>query len=410
MIKRSILALAAVVATLGAVTTQAAESGPNVSKAVAKPLKAAYDALTAKNYDAALASAKEAQNTPGDKSAYDKYVINEIVGAANAKKQPPDYLATAQAYEANLDSQYMDQSQIAPRLKVLATIYYGTKEYAKAADFSQQAIKRGATDTDTYVLTAQALYLQSPPKYKDAAAMMQEVVGKQDKPDEKSLKFLWDCYLKLNDQADVNKVLEKLVTYYPKADYWENMMASLLKTDTHDEHLQLNIYRLMADVGILKRPADFTDMAQLAIYQGFPGETQNVLEQGFAKNVFTEQRDKERNQRLLDDAKKRAATDQAQLAQSEKESAAAAAGDASVALGADYLSYGMYDKAVAAIQRGISKGNLKNPEEAQLLLGEAQYKAKNREDAVKTFDKLSSSANAGYARLAKLWTLHVRGA
>jgi hypothetical protein len=409
MIKRSMLLLTALAVTLGATGIQAAEN-PTVSKNLAKPLKAAMDALQTRNFDGAISSAKDAQAASGEKSAYDKFVINEILGAAYAKKQPPDYTATAQAYEANMDSPYMDQNQVPTRLKVLATIFYGNKDYAKAADFGQQAIKRGSADNDTVVLVAQALYLQS--KYKDAAAAMQEVVNKQEKPDEKSLKFLWDCYLKLNDQANVSKVLEKLVTYYPKPDYWENMMATLLKSaDTHDEHLQLNIYRLMADVGILKRPADFTDMAQLAIYQGYPGETQQVLEQGFNKNVFTDQRDKERNQRLLDDAKKRSATDQGQLAQSEKEAAAAPSGDASVALGADYLGYGMYDKAVAAIQRGISKGNLKGPEEAQLLLGEAQYKAKNRDEAVKTFEKLASSnSNPGYARLAKLWTLHVHGA
>ena len=45
--------------------------------------------------------------------------------------------------------------------------------------------------------------------------------------------------------------------------------------------------------------------------RAIPGETQSVLQKAFAKNVFTEQRDKDRYQHLLDGAKQRAASDQA---------------------------------------------------------------------------------------------------
>ena len=122
-------------------------------------------------------------------------------------------------------------------------------------------------------------------------------------------------------------------------------------------------------------------MAQLAMEAGTPGEAQKVLEQGFAANVFTEQRVKERNQRLLDAAKKAAVTDQATLAKSEVEAKAAKTGDADVALGSAYLSYGQNDKAVEALSRGVGKGGLKSPAEAQIMLGIAQLRSGNKEEA-----------------------------
>ena len=50
----------------------------------------------------------------------------------------------------------------------------------------------------------------------------------------------------------------------------------------------------MFDVDVLKRAGDYTEMAQLALEQGSPGEAQHVLEKGFQKGVFTDQRVKDR--------------------------------------------------------------------------------------------------------------------
>jgi hypothetical protein len=147
-------------------------------------------------------------------------------------------------------------------------------------------------------------------------------------------------------------------------------------------------------------------MAEIALDAGYPGETQNVLQQAFAKNVFVEQRDKDRYQHLLDGAKQRAAADQASLANQEKDASNAPGGDKLVQVGAAYMSYGQNDKAIADIQKGIAKGSLKYPDEANLLLGIAQLRSHNAADAQRAFEKVSSSSNAGYARLGKLWALH----
>ena len=69
-------------------------------------------------------------------------------------------------------------------------------------------------------------------------------------------------------------------------------------------------------------------------------------------------------------------------------------------------TYGQNDKAVSYITKGIQKGGLKSTEEANLVLGIAQLKAKNTAEAQKSFDKVATSQNPGYARLGKLWALH----
>ncbi len=390
----------------GAVMAAEQSASPQVSKSVAKPLKAAQEALQEKKLDEALAKVREAQGAAGEKTAYDSYVMNILLFQIYQQKQ--DMNDAIPVLQQAAQSQYATLEQQKLWLKNIALYYFQQKDYAKALDTAEQAVKHGSNDLDTLGLIARSQYLSG--KYKDAAATMQDIVSKQDKPDEESLKLLWQFNLKAGDDAGAAKAVEKLVAYYPKPEYWANALAPLVRMDIKDAHLQLNVYRLMNDVGVLKLPSDYAEMAEIALDQGYPGETQTVLQQAFSKNVFTEQRDKDRYQHLLDGAKQRAAADQAQLGTNEQQASGAATGDQLVQVGAAYMSYGQNDKAVAAISKGIAKGGLKSPDEANLLLGIAQLRLRNASEAQKSFDKVASSSNSGYARLGKLWALHAHSA
>lgn len=378
------------------------QSGPTVSKALAKPLKAAQDGMPARNWDAVLSNLKEAQTTAGEKSAYDNFVINQMLGFVYVQKQ--DYASAAPALEAAAQSQYATPEQQKGWLRAVMGSYFAQRNYSKTVEVGEQAVKHGVTDTETYTTIADSQSKLG--DWKGAAATIQQVVEHQAKPDKKLLEFQWNCYVKLNDSADAGRVIEKLVAFYPEPDYWLNALAPLSRMDIKDAHLQLNVYRLMNDVGVLKRPSDYAEMAELALDQGYPGETQAILEKAFAQRIFTEQRDKDRYQHLLDGVKQRVTADLAQLGSSEKDAAVAPTGDAYLRLGAAYLSYGQNDKALAAITKSIDKGNLKSADEARLLLGIAKLRAKNAPEAERDFDKVSMSSNTAYARLGRLWALH----
>jgi hypothetical protein len=168
----------------------------------------------------------------------------------------------------------------------------------------------------------------------------------------------------------------------------------------------LNVYRLAAEVNAMRRPEDYTEMAQLAIEQGLPGEAQSVLEKAFAAKVFTDQRDIDRNTRVLNSAKTQASQDRSSLAADDKAAAATKTGEADVRIGMAYLSYGQVPQALTAIQRGIGKGGLKSPAEAQLALGIAQMRAGNKAEAAKAFKSVQGDATM--ARLGNLWALRVQ--
>jgi TolA-binding protein len=200
------------------------------------------------------------------------------------------------------------------------------------------------------------------------------------------------------------------VTYYPKPDYWKDLLYTMQQDHTQfqSDKNTLQLYRLMSEVDVLSRPDEYTEMAQIALDQGSPGEAQHILEKGFQKGVFADQRSKDKNQRLLDNAKKVAATDQASLPKIETDADKAPTGDKDVGVGLAYLGYGQYDKAAEFLNKGLTKGGVKSEPEARLLLGIAQLKGGHKDDAVKSFH--SVKGDPALERLANLWSLHAKQA
>ena len=389
----------------GAVSSVSLAEEPQVSRAVAKTLKAANDALQAKNYAEVLAKTREAAAiTP--RTAYDDYVIHSFQLPAFAAQS--NYPETANAIESVIDSPYLPSTSKPQLLRTLMSILYQQKDYDKAIQYGQRALAAGDLSGDTPLLIAQSYYLTN--RFKEALSGMEAIVTRDEqagrKPAEKSLSLIWSCALKTKDEAAAARAVEKLILHYPKPDYWSNAMAGVLKNKTTDDRLLLMTYRLMAQVGILKRGADFTEMAQIALDQGNPGEAQSVLEQAFAKNLYSDPHDKERSQRLLDKVRRSAVEDRASIDKEEKEAAATASGDGLVQIGAAYLGFGQPDKALASISAGIAKGKLKYADEAYMLLGIANERTKNSGEAVRAFNRATNDPK--YAQLAKLWALEAR--
>ena len=109
----------------------------------------------------------------------------------------------------------------------------------------------------------------------------------------------------------------------------------------------------------------YTEMAQLAMAQGLPGEAQSIIEKGMTNGVLDKaQREKEHGGRILKDAKQAVTLDKSTLEKQDALARSKPTGDADTKLGSAYLSYGLNDKAVEALQRGIGKGGVKNPDEA----------------------------------------------
>jgi tetratricopeptide (TPR) repeat protein len=395
--------------TVSALADDAAPPPPHaqVSAAAGKDLKAANQAVTDKKYEEAIADLEKVKANP-KKNEYDEYVMNEL--AVNAYAGLKRYPEAEVALESIIASKYMPADELKKRVITAAVLNNQLMNYDKAIQFGTRAIKDGYGTPQVQLVVAQAYYLKKDYKAdeKFIRTMVDDSVKAGQSPSEEVLRMGYDSSNKLEDDAGQTRWLELLVTYHPMPDYWSNLMDTLYHGKLSDKQL-LQVYRLSADVGVLKRGSDYAEMAQLALATGSPGEAVSVLNKGFAANVFTEQADKNRNTHLLDSAKKQAASDQPTLPKSEADAANAATGDKLVGVGIGYFGYGDYMKAAKDIEAGLAKGTTTaDATDARLLLAIAQLKGGDKDAALKTFK--SVKGDPVLERLAELWTLHAKAA
>jgi tetratricopeptide (TPR) repeat protein len=378
-----------------------------VSKELAPTLKAAQDALQAKKIPDALAKLKDAEGNP-KKTPYDQHIINELAGVAYAKTS--NYPEASKYFEAEINDGFLDEKEVPGRVKAVAQMNYQLKNYDKAIEYGNRAIKGGFADEEMKTLVGQSYYLKG--DYKGTLKYYDEMISSQIKggqvPKDEALQLALSACVKLNDSECTTKELERLVEYHPKPEYWQNLLYSVRSVSNLGDRNTLQVYRLMTELDVLKDPTDYTEMAQLAIEQGNPGEAQHVLEKGIQKGVFADPRSKDKNTRLLESAKKAAQADQATLAKVENDANASTTGDKNVGVGLAYLGYQQYDKALDQLNKGVTKGGVRNDGEARLLLGIAQFKSGKKDDAVKTFKAVKGDANL--ERIAELWSLRAKQA
>ena len=392
----------AIVAAALALSVGSPARAEKVSPAIAKTLQAAQNASKARKWGECLSNLRTADSASG-KTAYDSFIINELTAFCALSSN--DIATATRAYETNLNSPFA-ADKIAQRTRDLTKIYFNARNYAKTVEFGKSAIKSGYADADTYLVVSQSYYQQN--DYKNAreftGSWIRDLEKRGQRPKENAIQIYVTSCMRLKDEACTAAGFEKLVTYYPDPAGWANLMQSLFAT--RNDAAAFNAYRLATEVGAMRTGDDYTEMAQRAIEKGLPGEAQAALEAGFARKAFTEKRDVDRNTRLLATAKERAAADRAALAKADKEAAAGKSADADLRVGQAYMSYGQYAAAVAAIQRGIAKGNASDPAEAQMVLGIAQLKAGNRSEATKAFRAVKGDADI--QRVAKLWSLRAQ--
>ncbi len=411
MNKVSKFALAAAAAallgsTMSTFADDAPASGkPQVSIAAGKDLQAAQKALSAKRYDDVLTELDKVKANP-KKNDYDEYLMNLFYSTTYIAQKK--YQQALPPLEASMASKYMPPADLKQRLVTATTLNYNLQNYDKTIEYGNRVLKEGGASPQIEAVVAQSYYQKN--DFKDAEHFVRAMVDAQIKagqtPSEEVLLLGHDASVKLNNDREASRWTELLVTYHPNPDYWQNLLQGIYANHLSDRQT-LQVYRLSSDVGALKRGSDYAEMAQLSLVVGAPGEAVATLSKGFTSNAFTQPADKNRNQHLLDSAKKEVAADQPNLAKTEADASTAATGDALAGVGMAFFGNGDYARAVKDLSAGLAKGVTKDAPDARLSLGIAQLKAGDKDAAVRTFREIKDDPVS--ERLASLWILRVKG-
>jgi tetratricopeptide (TPR) repeat protein len=362
-----------------------------------KPLKAAQDAIGAKNWDAAIASLDEAQAIE-PKTPYEAFMVDEL--GWYARLQTKDYKGAEEALARAVNSGFVGEADLPQRNKALAQINYQLENYAQAAEYGNKYLAAAPGSADIGALVAQSKFLQE--DYAGARSTVEQVTAGQAKPDEQLLLIGLRSSYELKDRPGTVRSLEALVRHYPATKYWEDLLNNQLYETKTDRDLRA-LYRLIADTKTMDRPDEYSEAAATLMSGGFPTEAKQILEQGVSAGAFQGE-SLTRAQADLARARSGADADRKELPGADQALAAAKTGNEMVAMGKLFFSVGEYGKAADAIQKGLAKGGVTDVDDANVLAGIAHARAGKATEALAAFDAIK---DAKLAEVARLWKLRV---
>jgi tetratricopeptide (TPR) repeat protein len=372
-----------------------AYAADTVRAEVGKPLQEAQKLASAGKNKEALAKLKEA-DAVGGKTPNETYLIERVRASAAAAAGDND--AAAHAFEYLINSGKLSPSEAPKFTEALAGIYYRAKDYPKAITWIERSLKDNPNNSQMHDLLTQTYFISG--KYADAAKDIQSIKN----PNEGQLQMLANIQLKQNDKAGYVQTLEKLAGSYPKTSYWADLLNRVSGKPGFSSSLSLDVMRLRLANGLLAKPGEYMEMAQLSLQAGNPAEAVKIVDQGYKKSILGVGGDAARQQRLKDLAAKTVADNEKSEATQEAELIKNKDADGLSNLGFGLVTAGKADKGLSLMEQALKfSDNARHPEDLKLHLGIAQMQAGKKAAALNTLKSVRGTEGA--ADLARYWIM-----
>jgi tetratricopeptide (TPR) repeat protein len=359
--------------------------------------------MDAKNYTEVQNRVTQAEAFP-DKTPYEVYVVNRMklsLGSSTGN----DAMSIS-ALEAILASGKLPEADQANFTQALATLYYNAKNYPKAIELYKKIQASGKASDQVNSALIRSYYLSgdyaTALKAQEPVLQAMQQAGKT--PPQEDLRLYASAANKIKDDAAYLRGLEQLASYYPNDDFWTDLISrGIVRRPGFSDANITDVLRLEFAAVNKMSPEAYTELAELALKDGFPTEAKKVVDAGFAAGVLGTGGTAAKDRQLRDRATKEAANDAKNIAAGEASAAKAKTGAGLVNLGWAYVTMDQFDKGIGFMQQGIAKGGLKAPDEAKLRLGIAYAKAGQKDKAIATFQEVK--AGGGLSDTAKYWIL-----
>lgn len=265
----------------------------------------------------------------------------------------------------------------------IAQLYFVQEQWQKGIDallaWFDLTDKPNAT---AYVLLAQGYYQIK--EYDLALENVETAIGMYENegklPKEQWYNLARFLYFDKGDNDKALETIKTLLTYYPNKQYW--VQASHLYGEKKDDARQLAMMETAYVQGMLDKSTDLVTMAYLYLNAEVPYSAAKVMDKGLKDEIVE---DKSKNYELAGTAWRQAQERAKAIPMMEKAASSAEDGELYARLGNIYLDGDEFEKAVEAIDKGLKRGGVKRPDQAQLVLGMAHFNLGNYEAARKAF-------------------------
>lgn len=364
-----------------------------ISAKVYEKLVKAQEAAEAKQYNQAISILDAIVAKDKKLAGYDAASVWNVYGFVYYSQER--YKQAINAYR-----KVISQGEIPEALEVgtkytIAQLYFVLEDYPAAIRAMQEWFKvANNPGPDPYILVGQAHF-----QVKNYDAALREVkkgmavaAKREIKPKEHWYLLLRVLYYEKNDYRNTAKTLEALVRGWPKREYWVQLAG--MYGELKQEKKQLVAMETAYVQGMLQREGELLNMAYLFLGSDMPYKAAKVVEKGISDGQI---KGSSKNYELLGNAWRQAQNTKKAIPALENAAKTSEKGEIYARLANVYLDNEEYSKSISAGKRAISKGGVKRKDMVHMVVGMAQFNAKQHTAAVSSFrncakDKRSKKA------------------
>jgi tetratricopeptide (TPR) repeat protein len=364
---------------------EAAPVSNDIDAQTGRILNEAIELLNAEDYSGA---SQKISTLPLDRlSPYERGTVERIW--FNISYAQERYEEARGHLQKAIDSGGLNTQQIDESRYLLAQLFIQGEQWREGAAALEEWFKTAATpNSAAYYLLAMAYYqledfAAALPPAKKAVELMDPA-----KPNESWLSMLSALYLQREAYREAIPVLQQLVEAAPdKKAYWTQLSSVYVQMEDYANGLAT--MQLLYNVGLVTEDAEVRRLADLLLFNDVPYRGAQVLEAAIERQQVTLD---EKLYEKLANCWIAAGELERSIAPLQRAAELAPTGETFIRLGEVQAQREDWPAAIAAIQRGIDKGQLKDPGNAQLWLGIAHYSQQRYEDAVPFLERARQAA------------------
>lgn len=265
----------------------------------------------------------------------------------------------------------------------LVQLAMAAEEYRKVIEYGRQwlATAENPSGDPFYLLAVAHFQLQEYPR---AVEMINRAIEIAER-DGRHAREDWYGLLRaaLHEQEDyrrLREVLELMAARWPKKEYWLHLSAVYSELGMEDR--QLAALEAMYEAGWMDRESEILQLAQLYMLSNGAYKGARLIEKSMSEDIIERN---ERNYRLLAQAWVQAQDDRRSIPPLLEAAQRASGGELYVQLAQSYLNLYDYEECVRAARTGISRGELRQPGAANLVLGTCLVELQRYDQAREAF-------------------------
>jgi len=372
---------------------------PALRNKVYEKLAEAQAAAEAKDFNTA-AKVLDGMIASGGKKALNSYELANVYNLyAFIYYSREDYANALKSYEKVVAQPDIPIAMEVNTRFTIAQLYFVQEQWQKGINALLEWFKvTESPNANAYVLLSQGYYQT---RDYDKALFNVEKAIQMYKDKDKLPKEQWYNLARFLyfEKDDVNKtvdVLEELLKYYPKKQYW--VQISHMYGEQKKEKAQLAAMETAYVQGMLDKGTEQVTMAYLYLNADVPYKAAKVMDKGL-KNESVE--GKSKNWEIAGNAWRQAQEIDKAIPAMEEAASRSDKGELYARLGNVYLDGDHFKKAITAINKGLSRGGVKRPDTARLVLGMAYFNDKQYAKAREAFQAAGRDERS--AKYASQW-------